>query len=98
MGSLEFLFTVMKEAGVPKQTIHDTRKELIKIMEYAKPSQASKCYDINKRVTKKVCCMKKINKNVRLGLRLNESEYNILKAMYPKNISMAIRELIRKQV
>lgn len=42
--------------------------------------------------------MKKINKNVRLGLRLNESEYNILKAMYPKNISMAIRELIRKQV
>ena len=53
MGSLEFLFTVMKEAGVPKQTIHDTRKELIKIMEYAKTSQTSKCYDINKRVTKK---------------------------------------------
>ena len=42
----------MKEAGVPKQTIHDTRKELIKIMEYIKP-KASKCYDINKRVTKK---------------------------------------------
>lgn len=42
--------------------------------------------------------MKKINKNVRLGLRLNELEYNVLKAMYPKNISMAIRELIRKQV
>jgi hypothetical protein len=39
MGSLEFLFTVMKEAGVPKQTIHDTRKELIKIMEYAKPAK-----------------------------------------------------------
>ena len=39
MGSLEFLFAVMKEAGVPKQTIHDTRKELIKVMEYAKPSK-----------------------------------------------------------
>lgn len=42
--------------------------------------------------------MKKINKNVRLGLRLNELEYNVLKAMYPNNISMAIRELIRKQI
>lgn len=39
--------------------------------------------------------IKKINKDIRLGLRLNESEYNILKAMYPKNVSMAIRELIR---
>lgn len=39
MGSLEFVFIVMKEAGVPKQTIHDTRKELIKIMEFSKPAK-----------------------------------------------------------
>jgi hypothetical protein len=39
--------------------------------------------------------IKKINKDIRLGLRLNQSEYNILKAMYPNNISLAIRELIR---
>lgn len=39
--------------------------------------------------------MKKINKDVRLCLRLNKSEYNKLKSMQPKNVSLAIRELIR---
>lgn len=42
--------------------------------------------------------MKKMNQDVRLCLRLNKAEYNVLKAMYPKNISLAIRELIRKQL
>lgn len=42
--------------------------------------------------------MKKINKDVRLGLRLNQSEYNILKGIHPKNLSLAIRELIRNHV
>ena len=39
MGSLEFLFTVMKEAGCSRANISETRKELIKVMEYAKPAK-----------------------------------------------------------
>lgn len=39
MGSLEFLFTVMKEAGCSRANISETRKEIIKIMEYAKPAK-----------------------------------------------------------
>ncbi|MGB5031059.1 MAG: hypothetical protein WBO76_03035 [Saprospiraceae bacterium] len=39
MGSLEFLFTVMKEAGCSRSNISETRKELIKVMEYAKPAK-----------------------------------------------------------
>lgn len=39
MGSLEFLFAVMKEAGCSRANISETRKELIKVMEYAKPAK-----------------------------------------------------------
>ncbi len=42
--------------------------------------------------------MKKMNQDVRLCLRLNKSEYNKLKSMHPKNLSLAIRELIRNHV
>lgn len=39
--------------------------------------------------------IKKINKDIRIGLRINQSEYNVLKNIHPKNISLAIRQLIR---
>lgn len=38
--------------------------------------------------------IKKVNKDRQIGLRLNHEEYNKLKSMRPKNISLAIRELI----
>lgn len=39
--------------------------------------------------------IKKVNKDVSVGLRLNHAEYNKLKAMHPNNVSLAVRELIR---
>ena len=38
----------------------------------------------------------RINKDIRLSMRLNKDEYNVLEKMYPNNISMAVRQLIRE--
>lgn len=38
----------------------------------------------------------RINKDIRLSMRLNQDEYNVLEKMYPNNISMAVRQLIRE--